>query len=157
MEWVVVQNLRVGQATRRIIRGRVTSVPDRTAPSAVMSALDAAGHAPVEAGIAWANHTVKDAARLSGAEEAPRVLTWDWEMLRTAATNPEMRQLNARVPRTLYARCEAAARAEGLPLREWMERTLTRAVQPAAIPLPDSEAPVSVPERKRQPRKAATG
>lgn len=126
MEFLLVQTVRVAGRARNIVRGVIRSVPERTTARTVTTALDTAGYAPAEAGIPWANHVVRDAARLTDAERPATVPEWDWAELNDDRRRPQ-RQLNVRIPRTLYTQCEAAAAASGQALRGWVERALEEA------------------------------
>lgn len=133
MEFVVLQTIRVSGRARHIIRGVVSDVPERTTARAVAEAVEAAGYAPAEAGIPWANHVVRAADKVPGAERSPAGCPeWTWDELTAAADRPALRQLNVRIPRKLYGECEAAAAAAGIKLRPWVEYVLTAAVQPVA-------------------------
>ena len=128
-EYAVVQTIRVGRKNRLVTHARVLDVPDGVTVAEVEEAITEAGRAPAEAGIVWANHIVRDASKVKGAEDAPRVAQWPWKEL----SKPRQRQLNVRVPASLYAAVEAASEAAGVPLRQWCEEAIRTRLEGEAL------------------------
>jgi len=124
MDYLIIQTVRVGRAARHILRGRVLDVPDGSKPQTVADALTEAGLAPSEAGIEWANHSVARTEPKDLEMPPGKVAEWTWAKIE----KPGDRQLNVRVPPRLYAKCEAAAQAEGLSLTAWAKRVFGEAV-----------------------------
>lgn len=130
-DFYVLQTLKVAGRTHYILRGLVEDVPAGITAKAVGQALDAAGQAPSEAGIAWANHTVRIADRAPELDPGPEPWAWAWENLLAAGAKPALRQLNVRIPTTLYRDCEGAALAAGLNMRAWVQAALEHELERA--------------------------
>ena len=123
-DFYVLQMLKVGSRTHYIIRGLVEDVPAGVTAKVVAQTIDAAGQAPNEAGIVWANHTVRIVDRAPETDPGPEPWVWNWERLVAAGAKPVLRQLNVRIPATLYRDCEGAALAGGLNMRAWVQAAL---------------------------------
>ena len=123
-DYYVLQTLKVAGRTHYILRGQVENAPSGTTVKAVTEALTAAGMAPSEAGIAWANHTVKAADKTPALDPGPDPWGITWAELLKAASRPATRQLNVRVPADLYRSCESAALTAGTSLRAWVQDAL---------------------------------
>lgn len=123
-DFYVLQMLKVAGRTHYILRGRIEDVPTGITAKVVAQAIDAAGQTPHEAGIAWANHTVRTADRAPEIDPGPDPWARNWETLVAAGAKPVLRQLNVRIPTTLYRDCEGAALAAGLNMRAWVQAAL---------------------------------
>ena len=71
--------LKVAGRTHYILRGRIEDVPTGITARVVTQTIDAAGQTPNEAGIAWANHTVRTADRAPEIDPRPDPWAWSWE------------------------------------------------------------------------------
>ena len=128
--YYVLKTVKVLDKTSMHLVGTVEGVPTGTTNRELVEALDAAGLAPVDEGIPWANHLVRAVDRMSK-PPIPTLIprpVWTWDELIDAASRPVLRQLNVRIPVTLYRDCEAAAMTSGVNLRKWVESVLTDAV-----------------------------
>jgi hypothetical protein len=133
--YYVVKQTKLLDRTRSHLVMTVHDVPSDANLAAVRTAIDAAGLAPAQDGISWGNHVVSIKPGIRGLGEVngnPKpVYTWG-DLLKTA-TRPVLRQLNVRIPATLYHDCEATALALGMKLRPWVEKALTEATTEARM------------------------
>lgn len=126
MDIAIIQTIKVGREKRHILRGYVRDVPARTTMAEIRDRLTDTGHAPTEAGIAWANHQVIRTGILPNDLQDPgNVPELSWAGLGT----PKRSQLNVRLSPRLLAACRQRAQEQGQKLNDWVEAALTAATR----------------------------
>jgi hypothetical protein len=131
MQYVVFHTVRAAGRQIHTAKLVVTDVPEKTAATAVISALDAAGKSAAfsDAGIPWGNHEVKSGTKLpagaGGVDDAPKIT---WEELQGTR---EIRRVTLRLQPADYTTISHAARLARLSMQKWCETTLVTAAEKA--------------------------